>query len=148
MTSTTTTPAPLSHFLTQVESVYIQDRLNYRLLFGHPVRVIENEFVYGERTRKTSYFQPGEIFGIDLWQRNDYGTSAWTVYVLQAAEPGEDAMPVPQVKPAVKVLLGRVKGVRTLILSSACPGGEAIELFQDARRFRESNPPNHMADHE
>ena len=43
---------------------------------------------------------------------------------------------------------GRVKGVRTLILSSACPGGEAIELFQDARRFRESNPPNHMADHE
>jgi len=108
MKSTTTTSAPLSHFLTQVETVYLQGRLNYRLLFGHPVRVVENDFVYGERTRKTSYFQPGEIFALDLWRRNEYGTSAWAVYVLQAAEPGEEAMPVPQVKPAVKVLLEAV----------------------------------------
>ncbi len=106
----TTTPSRNSpeDCLTEVETLYVEGKLNYRLLFGHPVKVVEKEFTYAERTRRAVYFCPGDIFAIDLWQRNDYGTSAWAVYVLQAAAPGEIAFPVPQVKPAVKVLLEAV----------------------------------------
>ena len=94
--------------LTEVETLYVEGKLNYRLLFGHPVRVVEKEFTYGNRTCKAAYFKPGDVFAIDLWQQNEYGTNAWAVYVLQAAAPGESAITVPQVKPAAKVLLEAV----------------------------------------
>lgn len=94
--------------LTKVEILFQEGKLNYRLLFGHPVEVCEKEFVFGRITRKTAYFKPGDVFAIDLWRRNRFGTSAWAVYVLQAAAPGEVAVPVPQVSPAAKVLLEAV----------------------------------------
>ena len=91
---------------TEVEILYREGRLNYRLLFGHPVKVVEKEFIYGRITRKQAFFRPGDIFALDLWERNSYGTTGWAVYVLQAIAPGElDAVKIPQVKPAVKVLL-------------------------------------------
>jgi hypothetical protein len=106
----TTTPAQSSTetCFTEVETLYIEGQLNFRLIFGHPAKVVENEFTYGQRTRETAYFRPGDIFAIDLWRKNEFGTTAWAVYVLQAAAPGETAYPVPQVKPAAKVLLEAV----------------------------------------
>ena len=99
---------PPDRFLTQFETLYVEGELNYRLLFGRPLKVIEKEFTYGRRSRKVAYFRPGDVFAVDLWRRNAYGTSEWAVYVLQAAAPRETALPIPQVKPAAKVLLEAV----------------------------------------
>jgi len=91
---------------TQVEILYQEGKLNYRLLFGHPRKLVEKEFVYGRITRKEAFFEPGDIFALDLWQRNQYGTTAWAVYVLQATVPGEkSAVKIPQVEPGARVLL-------------------------------------------
>lgn len=94
--------------LTQVEIHYIEGQRNYRILFGKPVKVESKAYGFREITRKLVYFRPGDIFALDLWERNQYGTSSWSVYVLQAAYPGETAFTVPQVKPAVKILLEAV----------------------------------------
>ena len=93
MSTKTQDQAPSDRFLTQVETLYVEGELNFRLLFGHPLKVVEKEFTYGRRTRKIAYFRPGDVFAVDLWRRNAYGTNAWAVYVLQAAGPGETAPP-------------------------------------------------------
>ncbi len=92
-------------FLTRFESRFEVNHCNHRLLFGRPLRIIENEFIDGVKTRKTALFKPGAIFAIDLWEQNQFGTAYWAVYVLQAATPGELALPIPQVQPAAKILL-------------------------------------------
>jgi hypothetical protein len=105
--------------LTQASLVFIEGKLNYRLLFGHPLKIVDKEFEYGRTTRRIAYFRPGDIFALDIWERNEYGTTLWAVYVLQAAAPGEIALPVPQVKPAAKILLeacGKEKAQRALKL--------------------------------
>ena len=91
--------------LTRFEILYAEGKCNHRLLFGHPLKTVEKDFIYGAITRKLAFFKPGDIFAIDLWERNQYGTKNWAVYVLQAAEAGEAATCVPQVSPAAKILL-------------------------------------------
>lgn len=91
--------------LTQVETLYSEGHCNYRLLFGHPVKTVEKAFIYGQITKKVAFFKPGDIFALDLWERNEYWIKNWAVYVLQAIKPGQIATCVPQVKPAAKVLL-------------------------------------------
>jgi hypothetical protein len=96
---------PQSPTLTTVELVYEEGIRNYRLLFGKPVQIVNKEMIFGLRTKKIAFFKPGDIFALDLWERCEYGTKSWTVYVLQAAAIGEVAYPVPQVFPAAKILL-------------------------------------------
>jgi hypothetical protein len=98
-------PPSIAQPFTRVEELYLQSQKNYRLLFGKPIKSETTEFKYQEITRRVHYFKPGDIFAIDLWERNDYGTTNWSVFVLQAALPGEFAVRIPQVKPAAKVLL-------------------------------------------
>ena len=50
-------------------------------------------------------FAPGALFGLDIWERNEYGTTRWTFYVLRAGAPGEVVTHVPQVHPGAIVLL-------------------------------------------
>ena len=106
-------------FLTRFEIRFEIKKCNHRLLFGRPIRIIEKEFIDGVRTQKIALFKPGDIFGIDLWEQNEYGTSYWAVYVLQAAAPGELALPIPQIQPAAKILLearGKERAQRALKL--------------------------------
>ena len=106
-------------FLTRFEIRFEAGHCNHRLLFGRPLRIIETELIYDVRTRKIALFKPGDIFGIDLWEQNQYGTKYWAVYVLQAAAPGELALPIPQVYPAAKILLearGKERSQRALKL--------------------------------
>lgn len=91
--------------LTQVEELYLEGEKNYRLLFGNPIRSETVELKFKKVTRKIHYFRAGDIFAVDLWDRNSYGTTKWSVYVIQAAYPGEIAIPIPQVSPAARVLL-------------------------------------------
>jgi len=102
---------------TTVEASYIQDRRNFRLFFGEPIKAIEHSYGYNSHTRKSFYFEPGQIFGIDLWEKNQFGTVYWQVYVLQALSPGELGQAVPTVIPAAEVLLnaiGRERAARAL----------------------------------
>ena len=91
--------------LTQVEELYLEGRKNYRLLFGNPIRSETVKLKFKKITRKVHYFRAGDIFAVDLWDRNGYDTTKWSVYVIQAACLGEFSMPVAQVSPAPRVLL-------------------------------------------
>lgn len=93
-----------SEYLTQVELDYRKGVRNYRLLFGHPVDVVNRAFHYGV-TNQIALFRPGALFGLDLWECNEYGTTHWLFYVLQAAAPGQIVTHVPQVTPGALVLL-------------------------------------------
>jgi hypothetical protein len=89
--------------LTKVETASCPSQYNYRILFGKPQKIaIHNT---GETDAACAYFNPGQIFALDLWRCNEYGTIEWAVYVLQAARPGEIIVRVPQVTPGAKVLL-------------------------------------------
>lgn len=94
-----------SQTFTRVEELYLEGQKNYRLLFGRPIKTATTEFKYQDITQRVLYFKPGDIFALDLWDRNEYGTTKWSVFVLQAALPGELAVRVPQVKPGAKILL-------------------------------------------
>lgn len=90
---------------TIVEELYIEGQRNYRLLFGKPLRTVTKQFEYGKITRKWHYFIPASVFALDLWDQNEYGTSQWKVFVLEAALPGEIVQRIPQVDPGAKILL-------------------------------------------
>ena len=110
---------PNQKHLTQVEILYSAGLCNHRLLFGHPAKTVEKAFIYGQLTRKIAYFKPGDIFALELWECNDYGTKRWDVFVLQAPDAGEMAAVVPQVKPTAKILLeahGKERAKRALNL--------------------------------
>ena len=91
-------------YLTRVELDYRQGVRNHRLLFGHPLDIVGKEFHFGV-TNQVALFATGAVFGLDLWECNDYGTTRWAFYVLQAAPPGKTVMHVPQVTPGAIVLL-------------------------------------------
>ena len=57
--------------------------------FGNPIRSETFELQYKKITRKVHYFRAGDIFAIDLWDRNEYGTTKWSVYVIQALYLGD-----------------------------------------------------------
>jgi len=88
---------------TQVEIASYPEQFNYRILFGTPKKITHRS--PGENKLSHAYFEPGQIFALDLWHSNEYGTTEWAVYVLQAARPNELIVQVPQVKPGAKVLL-------------------------------------------
>jgi hypothetical protein len=133
MPATTSIPSssshPQDHALTRVELIYEEGVRNYRLLFGKPVRIVNKEMIFGVRTKKMVFFKPGDIFALDLWERCEYGTKSWAVYVLQAATVGEIAYPVPQVFPAAKILL------------EACGKSRAQKAIRELREIQDRVDP-------
>jgi len=97
-------------YQTAVALHYLEGRRNYRLLFGHPANLATEDHRYGE-THDIAYFRPGSIFAVDLWDRNEYGTTRWRVYILKAGTVGEVVDRVPQVRPGAHILL-RVEGTK------------------------------------
>lgn len=89
---------------TRAITIFEEGKRNFRLLFGVPLKVDTIELQHGT-TKQHAYFKPGAVFALDLWDRNDYGTKEWRVYVLRAVWPGEVASRVPQVEPGAEVLL-------------------------------------------
>ena len=82
-------------FLTEVVTTSQEDWFNCQLLFGKPIKNVNN----------SHYFAPGSIFALDLCYRNEFGITQSAIYVLQAAKLKELIIPIPQVKPGAKVLL-------------------------------------------
>jgi hypothetical protein len=99
--------------LTQVRLLFIEERVNVWLRFGHFVK----ERTIDPHTRD-AYFVPHSIFGVVTWRGSDHGTTEWRVDVLRTAEAGERASRVPGVTPGAEILL-RASGeskVRKLLL--------------------------------
>lgn len=91
-------------YLTAVSLSFCEGQRNYRLLFGHPIKTVIDSHRFGE-THETAYFRPGDIFAVDLWDRNKYGTRRWRILILQAGNVAETVERVPQVTPGARKLL-------------------------------------------
>ena len=90
--------------LTQVEVVWLKNRIEHRIRFG---RHVEEEII--DRCRGVLSFAPGSIFAFVRWASNDYGTVVSRIDILRAVSPGERYSTVPHVRPGGEILL-RVAG--------------------------------------
>jgi hypothetical protein len=90
--------------LTQVEVVWLKNRIEHRIRFG---RHVEEEII--DRCRRVLSFAPGSIFAFVRWASNDYGTVVSRIDILRAVSPGERYSTVPHVRPGGEILL-RVAG--------------------------------------
>ena len=109
------------------------------LLFGAPVLAREIGGPYSERHL---FFEPGQLFGLELWEANDFGTVRWLALVLRAVAPGERASLVPAVSPGAEVLLA-VRGRRKVQLARdwlRCLAGAGVALAEmDPDYYRSSH---------
>ncbi|MFC6842360.1 DUF2840 domain-containing protein [Xanthomonas theicola] len=90
--------------MTTVELAYQEGVCNVRLLYGNAMR-IDTLAAHAGHTRQRAYFGPGAVFGLDLWERNGYGTTAWRVIVARTVQPGQPARRMPCVRPGAYPLL-------------------------------------------
>lgn len=96
-------PHSVGDCLTEVHVEYRSNR-RYRLLFGLPFDVIAMDHPAPPGGR-IAFFQPGDRFGLALWEANDFGTTHWRVLVCRALRADEAGVRVPQVQPGACVLL-------------------------------------------
>lgn len=93
---------------TRVSLVYIEQRINLYLRFGHPARTVQLN-----RWRRCAMFLPNAIFCRIRWEANDYGTTRWQLMVLQACTPLDVRQNIPGVRPGARLLL-RAEGEQTV----------------------------------
>lgn len=90
----------MTTLLTRVSLVWVPDRVNIWLRFGHPVV----EYIQDSQ-RRVADFAPGMLLCRIEWQANRYGTTRWVLRVLQTADAGEAVQVVTGVQPGALVLL-------------------------------------------
>src|ERR1700746_3888091 len=86
--------------LTQVELVWLKNRIEHRTRFG---RHVEEEII--DRSRRVLAFAPGSIFAFVRWASNDFGTVLSRIDILRAATPGQRYSTVPWIHPGGESLL-------------------------------------------
>jgi len=84
--------------LTLIQCHFVRDRLNHRIKFGTPDRLIKLD-----KYRKLACFEEGRILGYIRWRANEYGTQDWRFYILKTQCAGVLTR-VSGVSPAVKLL--------------------------------------------
>ena len=84
--------------VTLIQCHFVRDKLNHRVRFGHPEKVITLD-----KYRKLACFKAGATLGYIRWRANEYGTQDWRFFVLKTQSTGLLTR-VPGVTPAVKVL--------------------------------------------
>jgi hypothetical protein len=89
---------------TQVELIWLKNRIEYRIRFG---RHVDEQII--DRRRRILSFAPGSIFAFVRWASNDYGTVVSRLDILRAVSRGERYSTVPHVRPGGDILL-RVTG--------------------------------------
>lgn len=89
---------------TRVRTEYLEGQTNSRLIAGVPIRQ-ETIIAVPGHTVELHYFEPNKRFALDLWSRNEFGTTAWRVLVARTIGPGEVAHRLPHVHPAAIPLL-------------------------------------------
>lgn len=84
--------------LTVIQCHFVRGRLNHRIRFGQPHKIITLD-----NYRKLACFRSGSTLGYIRWRANEYGTQDWRFFVLQTQSTGILTR-VPGVTPGVKVL--------------------------------------------
>jgi len=84
--------------ITLIQCHFVRDKLNHRVRFGQPEKVISLD-----KYRKLACFKSGATLGYIRWRANEYGTQDWRFFVLKTHNTGLLTR-VPGVTPAVKVL--------------------------------------------
>jgi hypothetical protein len=89
-----------SFALTRVMLMFIPERINIWLRFGHPAheRCID-------LARRQVDFAGGALLGRVHWQASEYGTTHWSFLVLRTVRVGEPATHIAGVEPGAEVLL-------------------------------------------
>lgn len=108
--------------LTRLILMHHEKNRRWQLVFGEPEDIRE---VGGPFAERHVFFLPGQLFGVEFWEANEYGTVSWHVMVLRAVTPGERAHVLKQVTPGAEILLdaGGRKRVR-----------EALKWLRDLSR--------------
>ena len=78
---------------------YVQNRMNHRLRFGIPQKVVTID-----RRRKIACFTAGQILGYSRWSGNKYGTQDWRFCVVRTGQSGPLNL-MEGIKPAAQSLL-------------------------------------------
>lgn len=90
--------------LTRVALATVGRHVRIRLRFGAPQRIVRLDAY-----RRLAIFLPGAVFCRVSWAANAYGTTAWTLMVMQAATPLDPIQRIAGVTPGARLLL-RVDG--------------------------------------
>lgn len=98
----------MSHELTRVELVSVQQRINVYLRFGEPALLQQVN-----ANCRYAFFAPESVFGRVWWERNRYGTTRWTIVVLQAGTTRQHVQSVVGVMPGAVILL-RMSGAQSV----------------------------------
>lgn len=99
----------MAQHLTRVTLKHEEYRHRHELVFGEPVSYQD---VCGDMERY-AFFAPDQLFGLEVWEANDYGTVLWILYIMRAVHPGENGTPTPQVSPGAEILLA-VRGQKKI----------------------------------
>jgi len=92
--------------LTGVHLIRVPHRVNIRLRFGTPARVVTIS-----RQTQLALFAPTSRLCRVLWTGNAYGTTRWTLSILECQAPGAIVQTVRGVTPGASLLL-HAKGAR------------------------------------
>jgi hypothetical protein len=117
----------MSGQLTRVALVFIRQRINVYLRFGHH----KHKWIVDSH-RCVAEFCPGAVFCRIRWQANEYGTTLWELSILQAAAPGESTQRVTGIIPGALLLL-RVDGAQKV---------QAVLRLIDAIEAQQIDPGN------
>ena len=94
----------MSSALTEVELIWIEQRLQRWIRFGHEVEARNLD-----RRRRVFSFAENAVFAFVRWAANDFGTVVSRLDVLRAVGAGEACSTVGYVRPGAEILL-RVSG--------------------------------------
>lgn len=86
--------------LTEVELVWIEDRIERWIAFG---RVVEERVC--DRSRRIVAFAPASVFAFVRWASNDHGTLVSRIDIMRACATHESCSTVPGVAPGADILL-------------------------------------------
>lgn len=78
---------------------YVQNRMNHRLRFGIPQKVVTLD-----KRRKIACFTAGQTLGYSRWSGNKYGTQDWRFCVVRTGQAGPLNL-MEGIKPAAQSLL-------------------------------------------
>jgi hypothetical protein len=113
--------------LTQVELIWIEQRLEHWLRFGEPVA----ERILSRRTRVLS-FRPDMMFALIRWASNEHGTVKSRIDIVRTVRPGEAYTTLPFVRPGGEILLSIQGWPRVEQVLCAIDGVEAVGVTASA----------------
>lgn len=108
---------------TRVSLVFVPQRINVYLRFGHPCR--ETRLDHGQRC---AYFLPGARFARAFWEANEYGTTRWQLMVLQACKPLDGVQRIRGIRPGARILLHAEGERRVRVVLAQIDSIEALAI--------------------